>query len=129
VNKGHLPEASPAELVTKRRRRAPKTQVYLLTEGDWFVRGTDDVAAATSLLLAEEDLYDVEDGRAADVDLEPKVSVERTGLFRFAPCWCGDHGWHLENAAKPGHGVFPGVRFDSVVFEEIEYESDTWLEA
>lgn len=99
-------------------------RVYHLTEGEWFVRGTDDVAEATSVLLDDPDVAEYDDGIATDCDLEPEVSVIRAGLFRFAPCNCGEHAWHLNNAAKPGRGVFRGVFFDRVSFKEIEYAID-----
>lgn len=100
-------------------------QIYHLVEGEWLVRGTDDVEEATRFLLDDPEVAEYDDGIAEDCDLEADVRVIRSGLFRFNPCNCGDeHRWDLGFANKPGRGVFKGVYFDSVSFREVEYECD-----
>lgn len=113
-------------------------KAHRLSEGGWFVQGTDDKAEALDFLLrvyAEEiaDLvcYDIAEDQ--DYDIRADYAVE--GLWRYVPCSpqsCGEHGWHLHHASKRGRGVFPGVQFDDLVAEPIEYDDgldkDPWLE-
>lgn len=103
-----------------------KTQVYRIVDGsaNWLVRGTSDVAEATNLLLDDPEVYEYEDGIAEDCDLEPVITVNQAGLFRFNPCNCLEgHVWHLGFANAKRQGVFEGVLLD-VRFEELEFDCD-----
>jgi hypothetical protein len=98
-----------------------------------MVRGTLDPTEAIRLAVESFDVYEIEDlttallpeyfpneedGEAAKTEaaqyfarlLNPKN--HRAGLLRISPCHCGDHGWHWDTAAAPGHGVFKGVVFE-----------------
>lgn len=100
------------------------TVAYQINDGaaKWFVRGTDDPEAALAILL-DEYPESAEDVEAEDVDLELVPNVDRAGWFRFNPCTCGEHGWHLGYANGPGRGNFIGVSLD-VSGVELMYESD-----
>lgn len=104
--------------------RSMTTKAYQIHDGaaKWFVRGTDDPEAALEVLL---DQYPeaAEHVEAEDVDLELVPSAERAGWFRFSPCHCGDHGWHLGDVNGPGRGNFLGVLLD-VTGVELVFESD-----
>ena len=98
---------------------------YQINDGNagWFVRGTDDPETALRVLLDEypEAADHVPEPEGTDLELHPMV--DRAGWFRFNPCHCGDHGWHLGNASGPGRGRFLGVSLD-VGWYEVEFESD-----
>ena len=99
-------------------------QAYRIYDGDaeWLVRGTLDPVAAMNHLV-EEYPEAAEGVIAEDFDVELIPHVERAGLFRFNPCHCGEHGWHLAFRNKRGHGVFEGVLLD-IGGNEIIYDSD-----
>lgn len=98
-----------------------KVQAYDLSDGSakWFVRGTEDPEEAIRVVLDEypeatEDLIPED----ADVDYDIVARVERIGWFRFSPCFCGDHGWHLDFSNGPGRGRFRGVYLDLDAVEQ-----------
>lgn len=89
-----------------------KIRVHHISDGDarYLVRGTTDLEVVRRLL--EDDDY-VRDEAPEDEDWEVELVVVRVGLFRVNPCGCGEHGWHLGFANKPGRGVFTGVYLDA----------------
>lgn len=112
------------------RKKPAKLQAYDLHDGSakWFVRGTEDVAIAFKTVMSEypectEDLLPEED---IGYDLEFVPDVERVGWFRFSPCHCGEHGWHLDLVNGPGRGRFLGVWLN-IVTKELQFESDNDL--
>lgn len=90
-----------------------KMKAYQIQDGSarWFVRGTTDPEEAFKVLMdeypeAEEDVW-IEEDLGFDLELVPEV--EQVGWFRFSPCTCGEHGWHLDSRSGPGRGNFVGV--------------------
>ncbi len=99
--------------------------LYKLTEGDYFVRGTQDLDVVKAMIEESEDFLD--ELFDLDYDWEAQLNVSRAGYFRFNPCNCGEHGWHLGYASGPGRGRFEGVQFDpeavEIVFEmDVEHD-------
>lgn len=96
-------------------------RLYRLVEGEYFVRGTQDLNKVCALM--EDDEY-IQDDAPEDEDWKVTITDFDKGLWRFVPCapqWCGEHSWHVNHARKPGRGVFEGVLVRSWSVDEIEY--------
>lgn len=98
--------------------------VYHLTEGNWFVKGTVDHDEVRQLLAEHED---VQDQAPEDCDWEVSLIQPEAGWWRFVPCSCGDHGWHVVHARGKGRGAFQGVLLEAYP-QPVEFDVDAALD-
>jgi hypothetical protein len=82
--------------------------------GAWLVRGDRDLTeeeARRALFERYVNVGDEEGCRWDEADAAEAVTRwdVKIGLYRKSPCFCGEHGWHMQEASKRGPGVFTGA--------------------
>lgn len=100
---------------------------------DWRELPDLDDLALDVLAEIASDAFDAHDGMMLDewADDEPTRiawgGAARVDWRRTSPCWCGEHGWHMDRLA-PGDAERPLRAFLAIewgTFVEDEYEVST----